>query len=118
MAGKCVKRRRDAARMRESSPRLLHYPLCHILFEVSDRERGPFGHETGTIMHPAIDGQIEQTYLRCSVIRGLVLCHNISARGSETPPDCFHVMEMAKACLWNRMGTHRPTFYRHFKISF
>lgn len=92
MAEKCVKRRRNAARMQESSPCLLHYPHCHILFSVSDQERGPFGHETGRIMHPAKDGQVEQTYLLRSVIRGLVFCHNIAAWGQETPPDCYHFM--------------------------
>lgn len=32
MAMKCIKQRRNAAWMQESRPRLLHYPLCHILF--------------------------------------------------------------------------------------
>lgn len=32
MAMKCIKRCRNAAWMQESRPRLLHYPLCHILF--------------------------------------------------------------------------------------
>lgn len=61
--------------------------LSHSLWSL-----GPFGHETGGIMHPAIDGQIEQTYLLRSVIRGLVFCHNIAAWGQEITPDCFHFM--------------------------
>lgn len=35
MVIKYVKRRRNAAWMQESRPRLLHYPLCHILFWVA-----------------------------------------------------------------------------------
>lgn len=84
MAAKSIKWCRNAARMRESSPCLLHYPLCHILFWVSDQERGPFGHKTGRIMHPAKDGQVEQTYLLCSLIRGLVVCHSTAVLRSRS----------------------------------